>query len=86
MEYGRELQSAVGVLSRAGIRTSIYNSQLCVLPKDLHHFARRSISDWKQQYLPVCDQCSARERCAGFFETSGTKISQGIAPIIAEAA
>lgn len=85
-DYAEELLAAVRILTQAGIRTSIYNSQLCVLPEELRPYARRSISDWKQEYLPACDACSRRSDCAGFFETSGMKHSRAITPILSEAA
>jgi len=86
VDYAEELSEAVRILVQAGIRTSIYNSQLCVLPEQLHEYARRSISDWKQEYLPTCDGCSLKSECAGFFATSGTKHSRAIAPILSKAA
>jgi His-Xaa-Ser system radical SAM maturase HxsC len=86
VDYGSELRAAVKILMQAGIKTSIYNSQLCVLPEDLRPYARRSISDWKQEYLPACDGCSVRAKCAGFFATSGMKHSRAITPIFSEAA
>jgi len=85
-DYAQELRAAVSILTQAGIKTSIYNSQLCVIPEELRQYARRSISDWKQQYLPACDRCSLRPECAGFFATSGTKFSRAITPILSEAA
>lgn len=85
-DYAGELSAAVRILVQAGIKTSIYNSQLCVLPEQLHEYARRSISDWKQEYLPICVGCSRKSECAGFFATSGTKHSRAITPILSEAA
>jgi His-Xaa-Ser system radical SAM maturase HxsC len=86
IDYAAELSEAVRILTQAGIKTSIYNSQLCVLPPELRRYARRSISDWKQEYLPSCDGCSLKPECAGFFATSGLKHSRAIAPILSEAA
>jgi His-Xaa-Ser system radical SAM maturase HxsC len=70
VDYMSQLGEAVALLSSAGLRTSIYNSQLCVLPKAVRPFARRSISDWKQTYLPECDGCKAKPNCAGFFASA----------------
>jgi hypothetical protein len=86
VDYAEELHAAARILTQAGIKTSIYNSQLCVLPEELRQYARRSISDWKQEYLAACDGCSLRSECAGFFATSGTKFSRAIAPIFSQAA
>jgi His-Xaa-Ser system radical SAM maturase HxsC len=62
------LTRAVHHLANRGMAISLYNLPLCVLPTALRPFARRSISDWKQRYLDVCDGCALRSRCAGFFE------------------
>jgi His-Xaa-Ser system radical SAM maturase HxsC len=66
-EYQNELTETVEVLRQAGLQTSIYNHQLCTLPRGLWPFAVRSISDWKNVYLEVCDHCFVQSRCAGFF-------------------
>jgi hypothetical protein len=72
-EYQQQLIDAIEVLRNAGLHVSIYNHQLCVLDASLWPYARKSISDWKNIYLPECNGCSALERCGGFFQ-SGTKI------------
>ena len=69
-EYQTELQSAVEYLSIRGMSVSIYNHPLCLLPRDLWRFARRSISDWKNIYLDECEACSARAECGGFFKSA----------------
>ena len=80
--YQSELVEAVTIVDRAGIRASIYNLQLCILDVSIRRFARRSISDWKQEYLPVCSSCSARSGCAGFFSSGRPKYSEHLAPIL----
>ncbi|HEX2122604.1 MAG TPA: His-Xaa-Ser system radical SAM maturase HxsC [Thermoanaerobaculia bacterium] len=72
-DYQRELIAASGILCDAGMNVSLYNHQLCVLDPKLWPLARRSISDWKNVYLPECDGCSVMNECGGFFQ-SGTKI------------
>lgn len=62
-----ELTEAVNFLSARDLRVSLYNLPLCTLPKPLWPFAKRSISDWKQHYLPACDACEVRPRCGGLF-------------------
>jgi His-Xaa-Ser system radical SAM maturase HxsC len=80
LDYQSELTAAVRALSRAGLSTSIYNHQLCVLPAELHSFARKSISDWKNVYFEGCKDCTRRDTCGGFFASSAVKRSRGIAP------
>ena len=69
-DYQAELQAAVEYLSIRGMYVSIYNHPLCVLPRPLWKFARRSISDWKNVYLEVCQNCGVRDLCGGFFKSA----------------
>ncbi len=77
-DYQDELARCVDALSRGGSRVSIYNHQLCVLDPELWRYARQSISDWKNIYLPVCDRCVARNRCGGFFASAAVRHSAHI--------
>jgi His-Xaa-Ser system radical SAM maturase HxsC len=79
-DYGDELAAAVHMLEGAGLRTSIYNHQLCVLPQALHPFARRSISDWKNRYFDECEGCAEKSVCAGFFASATIRRARGIRP------
>ena len=85
-DYQEELVEAVGILDRAGMNVSIYNSQLCVLDGSLHRFAKRSISDWKQEYMPECSGCAAKADCAGFFASAKLRYSRAIRPVVEHAA
>lgn len=81
IDYQTELQEAVGILDRANLRTSIYNSQLCLMDRSIWPFARRSISDWKQEYMPECEGCAVMDQCAGFFASAKLRYSKAIKPI-----
>lgn len=65
--YMKQLEDAVGFLSDMGMNVSIYNSQLCIMPKTLWPFNRKSISDWKNIYLEECKSCAMIDRCGGLF-------------------
>ncbi len=80
-DYQPQLATATQYLADAGISTRIYNHQLCVLDKHLWPFAVRSISDWKNDYVPACTTCSVREQCGGVFTTSGSRLSAHLHPI-----
>jgi hypothetical protein len=80
-EYADELSEAVSILDRGGIHTMIYNHQLCLIPRSLWPFAVRSISDWKNEYHPECEQCSVRGDCGGFFFSAKYKVSEHIQAI-----
>jgi len=79
--YQRELLEATQILVTAGVATRIYNHQLCVLDERLWPYAVRSISDWKNEYLDICQMCSVRDACGGVFTTSGNRLSQQLRPI-----
>lgn len=83
-EYQEQLSEAVNILARARIRTSIYNLQLCLLPKALWPYAVKSISDWKNDYVSECSLCSVKNRCGGFFSSSIHKRSDNISAILEE--
>lgn len=82
LDYSELLSAAAWFLANRGIPVSIYNVPLCLLPADLHCFARRSISDWKQRYGSVCEGCAVQTRCCGFFASAGDAwISRGVRPL-----
>jgi His-Xaa-Ser system radical SAM maturase HxsC len=80
-DYQVELQSVVEYLSIRGMHVSIYNHPLCVLPRPLWNFARRSISDWKNLYLEICQTCGARDLCGGFFKSAMRRHSAYLRPV-----
>jgi His-Xaa-Ser system radical SAM maturase HxsC len=66
-EYSPYLRNAVFYLSQRNMNVSIYNEQLCLLPKELWNFTCKSISEWKNRYLEKCIECNEKNRCGGFF-------------------
>ncbi|WP_001048496.1 His-Xaa-Ser system radical SAM maturase HxsC [Leptospira interrogans] len=81
-DYMNELFEAVNYLAVKGMNVSIYNTQLCVLPNELWKFARKSISDWKNEYLQECKVCSKREECGGFFTWNLVRHSEKVKAFI----
>lgn len=76
------LRDAVFFLDNRGMTTSIYNFPLCVLPEGLWQFCATSISDWKNVYLPECNDCAVRDDCGGFFRSINNDwISRSFGPI-----
>jgi His-Xaa-Ser system radical SAM maturase HxsC len=80
-DYQQQLLAASGILCDAGMNVSIYNHQLCVLDPRLWPLARKSISDWKNVYLPACNGCGAMSECGGFFQSATKVHSAHIRPI-----
>lgn len=80
-DYQSKLEDAVLFLSTQGMNVSVYNSQLCVLPTSIWPFAKKSISDWKNDYLDCCKECDALSRCGGLFTWNLKMCSSHISPI-----
>jgi His-Xaa-Ser system radical SAM maturase HxsC len=69
-EYMDQLEEATLFLDDMGIAVSIYNLQHCLLRPTLWRFSRKSISDWKNQFLSECANCKMIDECGGIFATS----------------
>ncbi|CAH0264199.1 hypothetical protein SRABI36_03550 [Pedobacter sp. Bi36] len=82
VDYTTELTKAVEYLSYRNMNVSIYNTQLCTIPEKLWAHCRKSISDWKNEYLPECQACEKLNDCGGLFTWNLKKHSRAIAPII----
>jgi His-Xaa-Ser system radical SAM maturase HxsC len=81
VDYAEQLEVATRTLVLAGLRPLIFNHQLCTIPRSIWPFAVKSISDWKNVYLPECDGCAVREQCGGFFQSATKRHSAYISPI-----
>lgn len=79
-DYRQELYEAASMLEDSGLRTSIYNHQLCTIDRRIWPLAVKSISDWKNEYRPECACCTVQEQCGGFFATGRLRQSQHIRP------
>ena len=76
------LRDAVFFLANRGMNVSVYNFQRCVLPAELWPFARQSVSDWKNRFLPECAGCEERDSCCGFFRSVGPQwVGRGFGPL-----
>lgn len=69
-EYRDVLSEAVAVLNAYGMPASVYNHQLCTVNSDIEPNYRKSISDWKNEYLDECHACQRQQECGGFFSSS----------------
>lgn len=78
VDYMEELGEAVTFLADKDMNVSIYNTQLCLLPRELWQFNRKSISDWKNVYLDECKTCGAVNQCGGLFSSGQKKHSDYI--------
>jgi len=69
-EYKDELSQAVKILEASGVNVSIYNHQLCLVNADVGRAYRRSISDWKNEFIEECVKCSKQAECGGLFSSA----------------
>lgn len=80
-DYQPALTKAVNHLAAYKMNVSVYNHQLCVLDQSLWPFARKSISDWKNEYMPECEPCTMKSECGGFFASARLRYSKYIRPL-----
>jgi His-Xaa-Ser system radical SAM maturase HxsC len=76
VDYMPMLEEAVQYLWQRRMTVSIYNLQLCLLPRSLWHVGRKSISDFKNEYVEECQGCTQRDHCAGLFTSQVNRYSQ----------
>ncbi len=81
-DYRSPLVESVRTLKQHRMAVSIYNHQLCTIDEELWPDARRSISDWKNEYLDICETCAVRKDCGGFFSSAKIRHSAHIRPIV----
>jgi len=79
-DYQDDLAQAVQTLREARMKVSIYNLPRCVLPRGLWDYAVQSISDWKNAFLPACEECTEKPQCGGFFSTGRPRFSRAVQP------
>jgi His-Xaa-Ser system radical SAM maturase HxsC len=80
-DYRNELERAVSILSGHRMNVSVYNHQLCVIDQRVWPHSKKSISDWKNEYMPECDGCFVRDKCGGFFSSAKLRYSKHITAI-----
>ncbi len=79
-DYKNELEESVLYLADRRLNVSIYNTPLCIIPDSIKEFNRKSISDWKNDYLPECQKCTKIDECGGLFVWNLKKHSEHITP------
>jgi His-Xaa-Ser system radical SAM maturase HxsC len=61
------IATAIRIAELAELHVSLFNFPRCTVPPEYRSLTERSISDWKQRFLPVCERCTQRAACTGFF-------------------
>lgn len=80
-DYQAELESAMVIFRRFGMKALIFNHQLCVIPPSIRNRSVQSISDWKNEFLPECSDCDLKPTCGGFFSSARLRRSSHIRPV-----
>jgi len=81
IDYMPWLEESIKILNRRDMDVSIYNHQLCTLPKNIWRFSKKAISEWKNIFIKECHDCNVMTKCGGFFKSSEFRMSRGIKPI-----
>ena len=68
-EVKEYLYKACITIIKSGIITNLYNFPLCNLDERLYSVAHRSITDYKIRYKEKCEECRAKKKCGGFFNS-----------------
>lgn len=84
VDYAPALTEAAAILDDAGMRTMIYNHQLCLIEREAWPFAVHSISDWKNEYHDECAKCAVMQECGGFFQSARHRRSDSIRAVLPE--
>lgn len=82
-DYRYVLSRAVRIFEAYGMHVSVYNHQLCLVNDDIRSAYRKSISDWKNEYIDACAPCEKKHECGGFFSSAvqHKKFSAHIKPV-----
>lgn len=70
LEYKDELVEAMELCEKYQLPASIYNLPLCLMHSSVRKYATQSISDWKNEYSEVCNECSEKSNCSGMFSST----------------
>lgn len=81
VDYQHELTEAVVRLKALKMNVSVFNHQLCTVDPKVWSLCRKSISDWKNEFIDICNDCDVKSECGGFFATSTLKRSSGLKAI-----
>ena len=73
---GKSKAQALGVSIATKSQTTVW----AIFKKQADVRAAKSISDWKNEYMPECDGCSEMTRCGGFFSSAKLRYSDHIRP------
>ena len=62
------IKKALSIMKSQNINVALYNFPYCTVPREYRNIAKASISDWKNKFIDICDNCPKKDICSGFFE------------------
>lgn len=68
-DYKDLLSESVQILAKYGMNVSVYNHQLCLVNDDVLPYYKKSISDWKNEFIDDCNGCKRLNECGGLFSS-----------------
>lgn len=68
-DYKDVLSDSVQILAHNGMNVSVYNHQLCLVNPDVLPYYKKSISDWKNEFIDDCNGCKKLSECGGLFSS-----------------
>ena len=67
-QFFEPIANAIETAELYKMSVSLFNFPLCTVPERYRYYCADSISDWKKKYLPLCNPCTQKDKCGGFFE------------------
>ena len=75
-------EKAIDILVGNGVDVMIFNYPLCCINEKYWLLARRSITEHKLRYFNECKNCSVKEACSGFFESTFNVAKLTVRPVV----
>ena len=81
LEYEDELHSAIQICRDYLLPVSIYNLPLCLVHENVRDYATQSISDWKNEFSDICNECESKDNCSGMFSSTQEHFESLLKPV-----
>jgi len=81
LEYTEQVKNAIHTCRKYSLNVSIYNLPLCLIDENVRKYAQQSISDWKNEFSEVCNNCDVKKECSGMFTSTKPYFNHLLQPI-----
>ena len=72
----------IEMLIANGINVGLYNFPLCSVPKAYWGLYKKSISEYKIRYAPICETCRMKNLFGGVFQSALSLAAQNFKPFL----